>query len=397
MLEFVSQLSLRKQMQLVAGAGALAVFAQGAGALMFDNLAAAARSPVTWVIAALGVALPFVVALLLGNFAARRAEHVVEALKSLASGDLTHRCKLTGRDEFAWMAWEFTSARKSFVQVVDKVLSNCGALAAAAEQLSTITAQSQAGINRQHRETQLVANAVAELTESVDVVAQKAQRAAEAAAAADQESKAGFSVVRETHLVIEELASAVNQTGDAIGILKADSMNIGTVLDVIRNIAEQTNLLALNAAIEAARAGEQGRGFAVVADEVRSLASRTQESTREIQSMIERLQSGANHAAETMKIGLSRAEASVHQAQSAGKSLESITGMVDTIREMNAQIAELAAKQRSTSVNIARNIESIGSISNDAASAALQITQASQGLAELAANQQEQVVRFKLV
>lgn len=395
MQELASNLSLRRQMLVVAAAGALGILGLEACVRIFDDTAAK-HAVVTWLALALGTACPFLVAMLMGESAARRAEHIVAALQGLSQGDLTVKCKLAGKDEFAWMAHEFTSGRKSFAQVVDKVMSASGTLAAAAEQLTSITAQSQAGINRQNRETQLVSSAIAELTESVDVVAQKAQRAADAAAAADRESKAGFSVVRETHVVIEELANAVNQTGEAIETLKADSMNIGTVLDVIRNIAEQTNLLALNAAIEAARAGEQGRGFAVVADEVRSLASRTQESTREIQSMIERLQSGANHAADTMKLGLAKAEASVQQAQSAGASLESITGMVDTIRDMNAQIAELAAQQRTTSVDIARNIESIGGISGEAAQAAQQINQASRGLSELATNQQSQVTRFKL-
>lgn len=395
MQELASNLSLRKQMLVVAAAGALGILGLEACVRIFDDTGAN-HAIVTWLALAAGTACPFVVAMLMGESAARRAEHIVAALQGLSQGDLTVKCKLAGKDEFAWMAHEFTSGRKSFAQVVDKVMSASGTLAASAEQLTSITAQSQAGINRQNRETQLVSSAIAELTESVDVVAQKAQRAAEAAAAADRESKAGFSVVRETHVVIEELAGAVNQTGEAIETLKADSMNIGTVLDVIRNIAEQTNLLALNAAIEAARAGEQGRGFAVVADEVRSLASRTQESTREIQSMIERLQSGANHAADTMKLGLAKAEASVQQAQSAGASLESITGMVDTIRDMNAQIAELAARQRTTSVDIARNIESIGGISGEAAQAAQQINQASRGLSELATNQQAQVTRFKL-
>ncbi len=397
MRDLACQLSLRKQLLLVAAAGALGLLVLELAVHYFGSGRGSAITPAEWAALLIGMAIPFVAATLLGDWAARRAEHIVDALKAMSAGDLTFKCKLPGKDEFSWMSWEFTNGRKNFAQLVDKVLSSATTLAASAEQLSTITAQSQAGINRQNSETSQVASAIVNLTESVNVVAQKAQRAAEAATAADQESKAGFSVVHDTHVAIEELARAVNQTGEALETLKADSMNIGTVLDVIRNIAEQTNLLALNAAIEAARAGEQGRGFAVVADEVRSLASRTQESTREIQTMIERLQGGANHAAETMKTGLSQAESSVRQALSAGKSLESITSMVDTIREMNAQIAQLAAEQRSMSTDIARNIESIGGISADAAHAAAQITHASQSLADLASAQHQQVTRFKLV
>ena len=151
MSDFVNQFSLRLQMFFVAGAGAIGAAAGAASVALFDPAGQAGHSVVTWSVMGIGVLLPFAVAFWLGRHAARRAEHIVEGLKSLASGDLTYRCKLSGRDEFAWMAWEFTSARKSFAQVVDKVLSNCGALATAADQLSTVTSQSQAGINRQNR------------------------------------------------------------------------------------------------------------------------------------------------------------------------------------------------------------------------------------------------------
>ena len=186
------------------------------------------------------------------------------------------------------------------------------------------------------------------------------------------------------------------QTSEALSNLKADSMNIGQVLDVIRGIAEQTNLLALNAAIEAARAGEQGRGFAVVADEVRSLASRTQQSTREIQMMIERLQNGANVAVDVMQSGLEKAQESVAQAQQAGQSIASITAMVDTIREMNGQIAAAADYQRQNAQHISTSIESIKVIGTEATQGSLHIAQASHDLARLAASQQGHVGKFRL-
>lgn len=396
MRKFFSSLSLKQQMFFIAGIGAVSVATQQ----LVDWPGLAVSDPwhatLEWGVLGVGILLPFVCAWLLGRLAGTRAEHIVHALKSMAAGDLTAQCKLAGRDEFAWMAWEFTSARKSFAEVVDAVMAGCGTLASAAEELSAVTAHSKLGMNRQNQETEQVASAIGEMSASVTAVAQKAQRAAEAATEADRESKKGFQVVRETSAAIEELAGEVKQTADAIGKLKADSINIGTVLDVIRDIAEQTNLLALNAAIEAARAGEQGRGFAVVADEVRSLASRTQQSTREIQVMIERLQSGANHAVEAMQYGLAKAEASVQQAQLAGKSLESITGMVDTIREMNVQIADAAGRQRLTAEDIANSIENISNISAEATQGALQIAQASEELAELTISQQSRVGRFKV-
>ncbi len=392
MIEVISrQFRLRTQMILIAVISVSPWLIREFYVIFFGSVERTTHPYIFWGSILIAVVTPCLVALFLGAATAARCAHLVDSVRMMASGDLTHRVSLGGADEFALLAREFSHGQKNFAHTIGGFMSNCGTLASAAEELLSVTARSQKGINKQQLETQRVASAVSELTESIDVVAQKAQCAAEAANAADLESKAGYTVVRETHVAIEELARAVNQTGEAIETLKADSMNIGTVLDVIRNIAEQTNLLALNAAIEAARAGEQGRGFAVVADEVRSLASRTQQSTREIQTMIERLQNGANYAAETMKEGLCRAEASVLQAESAGRSLESITGMVDTIREMNAQIAELAARQRSTGTDITRNLESIGEITEEAARAALQITEASQSLTNLATNQQQSI------
>ncbi len=384
-------LSLKQQFLLVAGVSLV-------GQLIYHGvtaLVAGRGDGLGYLVGVVAVIAPFILALNLGQRSSERTEVIINALNKMAEGDLTPRCKLEGLDEFARLATEFTKARRNFLQLVDAVAASSATIAAAAEDLSTVTSQSKAGMNRQSAETERVAEAIGAMSASVNEVAQKAQRAAEAATEADKESQQGFQVVRATSQAIEELAGEVMQTSEALVNLKADSLNIGTVLDVIRGIAEQTNLLALNAAIEAARAGEQGRGFAVVADEVRSLASRTQQSTREIQTMIERLQNGANIAVEVMQSGLSKAQGSVQQAQRAGRSLESITAMVDTIRSMNVQIAAAARQQQQNAQHISSSVDNIRTIGSEATQGALHIAQASQDLSRLASAQQGEVTRFK--
>lgn len=217
---------------------------------------------------------------------------------------------------------------------------------------------------KQKEEVDKVATAMNEMSATVHEVARNATEAAEAAQQADAETRTGKSVVSQAIEAIDLLASEVESAAQVIHKLEQDSDEIGAVLDVIRGIAEQTNLLALNAAIEAARAGEQGRGFAVVADEVRTLAQRTQQSTQEIQNMIERLQSGSQDAVKAMEQGKNRAQAGVTQAAEAGTSLETIAAAVSTISDMNTQIATAAEEQSVVAEEINLNINSISDMSD---------------------------------
>jgi methyl-accepting chemotaxis protein len=291
---------------------------------------------------------------------------------------------------------EYDVARKGFTKTVGEILANVSRLAASAEKLSRITEHSKQGATRQNAGTEQVASAMNEMSSTVQEVARNAANAAQAALEADKEAKTGQEVVKGAIGSIHTLATEVQKTSHVILKLKDDSMSIGAVLDVIRGIAEQTNLLALNAAIEAARAGEQGRGFAVVADEVRSLATRTQQSTQEIQEMIERLQLGTNEAVSAMEQGRAKAEASVEQAAKVGDSLESITRMVHQIRDMNAHIAHAAEEQSVTAEEINRNVLNISEVSSKTMDGAEQTAEASEELARLAGNLQEIVGRFSL-
>ncbi len=336
----------------------------------------------------------FAVATICGRHARQRAEVLARGLSAMSEGDLTVGFNLNGHDEFAWMAQEYESARKSISDILAGTLLSSQQLVTAAEQLSAGTGRGKSNASRQRSELQQVAAAMLQMAATVDDVAGHAQRAANAAVDADRESKRGLEVVKASSLTIDELAAEVKTTTELIGVAKDSTLNIGSVLDVIRGIAEQTNLLALNAAIEAARAGEQGRGFAVVADEVRSLASRTQQSTQELHDMIARLQSGASQAVEAMEQGRQRAEATVEQARVAATSLGAIAEMVDAIRCMNVQIAEVADEQSATALSINRSIESISGIAVQSSDGAIAIADASGELARLATALQNNVGRF---
>lgn len=317
-------------------------------------------------------------------------------LDEMSDGNMTVRLELDHTDEIGEISVSFNHMIEKFEALVQQISSATGQLAAAAEEMSTVARNADSNINKQTRETEQVATAMNEMSATVREVAQNAASAAGAANNADNEAKGGKNIVIQTASAIQQLADSVESTASVIHQLEADSETIGSVLDVIKGIAEQTNLLALNAAIEAARAGEQGRGFAVVADEVRTLASRTQTSTQEIQKMIERLQTGASNAVEAMEQGRTQAHAGVEQAREAAESLEAITRAVTTINEMNTMIASAAEEQTSVAEEMNKNIVNISQLSHDTAGAAQQTTSASTELSKLATQLETLVSQFKL-
>ena len=392
MFKLIEKLSLTQQMWLQAGLASGWTVLTVATALV--PMAERGPNRTAIAVALVGIACVFTVATLCGRHARQRAEVLGHGLSAMAEGDLTVGFKLDGHDEFAWMAREYDSARIKISDILSGTLLSAQQLVAAADHLSAGTGQGKSNASRQRGELQQVAAAMLQMSATVDDVAGHAQRAANAAVDADRESKRGLEVVKASSLTIDELAAEVKTTAELIGVVKDSTLNIGSVLDVIRGIAEQTNLLALNAAIEAARAGEQGRGFAVVADEVRSLASRTQQSTQEIHDMIARLQSGASQAVAAMEQGRQRAEATVEQARVAATSLGAIAEMVDAIRCMNVQIAEVADEQSTTALSINRSIESISGIAAESSDGAIQIADASGELARPATALKDNVGRF---
>ncbi|MDT4289046.1 methyl-accepting chemotaxis protein [Methylomonas sp. MO1] len=311
-------------------------------------------------------------------------------------GDLRARLSASGKSEFAWVASSFNAFVKKIAKTVEEISVTSDRLAQAANKLATITQSTQQGVERQLQETTLVANAMKQMTSTVQEVAKNAIKASEAAETADREATSGKNIVTQAVGGINELATEVENAANVIHDLETDSNSIGEVLSVIQGIAEQTNLLALNAAIEAARAGEQGRGFAVVADEVRTLASRTQNSTLEIRQTIERLQGRAKQAVSVMENGRKRAASSVEQAASAGDSINTISERIFTINDMNNQIATAAEQQTAVAEEINRNVSNISHVSGETSNGAKHTAEACRELLELANQLRQTVGHFRI-
>ncbi|MGL4613918.1 MAG: methyl-accepting chemotaxis protein [Shewanella sp.] len=323
--------------------------------------------------------------------------HLRDSVESIErDSDLTRRIDITTQDELGFLANSFNSMLDKFHSSIQEVSKTSRQLAKSANDMSLVTAQSADSVQTQRHELDMVATAMNEMTATVVEVAKNAADAADAAQHTDNQSQAGLIVVNNTVNSIVGLASEIEHATAVVKNLDADSNQIGTILDVIKSIAQQTNLLALNAAIEAARAGEQGRGFAVVADEVRTLAGRTQTSTEEIQLMIEKLQGGAKQAVQVMLDSQQYADASVDQAKSAGEVLQSITDAVSTITDMNRQIATAAEEQSAVSEEINCNIVNINMAADETSQGAKRTSTESEKLAQMAQRLSDLVQTFRI-
>ncbi|VAW97095.1 Methyl-accepting chemotaxis sensor/transducer protein [hydrothermal vent metagenome] len=318
------------------------------------------------------------------------------AVHDLAEGDLTTHVKLDAQDEMQSIAEDMNMMIERINALVSQVISSANQVVDSAEQSGTASKETSNGVNQQTQELELVATAMNEMSATVHEVAKNASSTAEATRKADKEANNGRMVVNQTIKSINKLSTDMQQASNVIKQLEEDSDSIGSVLDVIRGIADQTNLLALNAAIEAARAGEQGRGFAVVADEVRTLASRTQDSTKEIQTMIEKLQLGAANAVKVMDDGTQQTEKTITHAAEAGTALESITSAVEHITSMNEQIASAAEEQSSVAEEINHNIVNVRDIAEQTVSNADMTAESSDSLRSVASQLQHLVSEFKV-
>ncbi|WP_407692355.1 methyl-accepting chemotaxis protein [Pseudomonas xionganensis] len=283
----------------------------------------------------------------------------------------------------------------SLRELIGRIGGGVSQIAAAAEQLSAITAQTSDGVQTQRLETEQTATAMQQMSATVQEVAQNAEQASQAAQGADQQAQQGNQVVQQAVAQVNRLAGEVEESAEAMAALSQESGRIGGVLEVIRNVAEQTNLLALNAAIEAARAGEQGRGFAVVADEVRALARRAQDSTEEIEKLIGGLQRMARAAVEKMDNSRNLTQQTVSLAGEAGAALGRITQAVSTIEQMNQQIAAAAEEQSAVADTISQSLTRVRDIGEQSASASEQTAASSAELARLGVELQGLVRQFR--
>lgn len=320
-----------------------------------------------------------------------RIEQIAEG-----DGDLRVRLEVLSRDELGKLSDAFNRFLDKLQPLIREVGRVTGEVAESAQTLAGMAAANDRLITSEHAAVDQVSTAATEMSAAVHEVARNAQNAADAARSAEVQSREGAEVVGATIHAIRQLAHEVESASDTIQTLEQETANIGAVLAVIKGIAEQTNLLALNAAIEAARAGEQGRGFAVVADEVRALAARTQDSTKDIQQMIERLQGGVQNAVKAMHVGSEKARFSVERAAGVDGALSATGDSVARINDMAAQIATACEEQSSVTEEIARNISDIRDLSNEAAQTSEQSTQASARLSELSHGLAQLVGRFRV-
>jgi len=344
------------------------------------------------------IAVLFGVALTISNAICSNLIKVVSSFKGLAQedGDLTLRIESNSKDEIGELTFWFNSFMDKLQHVIKQIVDTAKPLAETASTVNSLSVSSKESAEQQKETVSASLLSVNEMSQSVASITSNAADAADAAKHANNEAELGLQVVNSTITGIRELAENIADSAESIFKLQEDTNQVNQVLEVIKSIAEQTNLLALNAAIEAARAGEQGRGFAVVADEVRTLASRTQASTQEINQILVQLQDAAKSAVSKMENNKNQVEGTVNSANKAGESLSTITESVNVISDMNSQIAVATEEQHQISTLMVEHVETIQQRAEDASNSSDEMNSVSNNLSDLAFEQEKITKSFKV-
>lgn len=350
------------------------------------------------VLLVISISVALIVALFLPRLIVKPLKDMISKVDQLArgEGDLTQALSVDSKDEVGQMGTSINNFISSLRDLIGQIIDVSGKFSSQASTLYNEAERNREIASGTTNETNMLATSITQMSASVHEVAQNASNAANQAQLASSETSQGQSVVEQTKNTINELSKEVAQSAVAIETLKDDTTKIDDVVNVIRGIAEQTNLLALNAAIEAARAGEQGRGFAVVADEVRALASRTQSSTDEIQEMISTLQQSSGEAFCAMQQGKEAAERAVEQADNAWESLEKITNAITLMADMNTQIASAAEEQSAVSSEISENANKLSDFSNDASEVSSNVKASSEIMSDMVGQLDSRLSNFKV-
>ena len=346
----------------------------------------------------MGIAIAIAFVLFLGFVQMRivqPAHQLSASLRQMAERNFAQPLPNLGEDELGHIARNAETIRGAMSAIIDELDQSSGSLEVSASQLQEVIAITRKGVEQQLSETEQVASAINEMNSTMQEVVEQARLASESAEEADHDARNGRRVVSRTIDDIDSLSREMEQASTTVAGLQQRSEEIGSVLDVIKGISQQTNLLALNAAIEAARAGEQGRGFAVVADEVRALATRTQKATEEVEEMIDQLQQGARQVFEVMEQSREHAQKSAQQSAEAGSSLESITAAVNNINQMNAHIASASSQQLGMADEINHNIIKISEIAEYSAEGSKRIDEANGQLTHISSRLSSLVASFR--
>jgi len=346
------------------------------------------------IVAVIAAVATVLLALMLTRSIVTPLNRAVAAAQTIAGGNLTKAIEVDGKDEPARLLEALSVMQTNLRKTIEQIAGSATQLGAAAEELSAVTEEASRGLQQQNDEIEQAATAVNEMTAAVEEVARNAVSTSEASNQSTHAAREGRDQVVKTVDAIQTMTQDVQNTAQMIEGLAAQGRDIGKVLDVIRAIAEQTNLLALNAAIEAARAGEAGRGFAVVADEVRALAHRTAQSTQEIEKMVAGIQNGTGEAVDSMQQSNQRTQTTLEMARAAGVALEQITQSIHQINERNLVIASASEEQAQVSREVDRNLVNIRDLATQSAAGANQTSAATHELSRLAVDLNAMVARF---